>query len=363
MTFLRLLLRPRILLSALALSFSGLTSCAQAEAEDLTEALQLQLRILWSPIGPLERPQMDLTVRNRGMKDLDDLQIWTDYRTTTIEYLAPGSSSWTKLDVPELGRSAWDDMIDPEAPFSIGAGQSKSVTMAALAAIEADGRRRYVAEQPGEYRVRARYEPRENVVIQSNETTFRVVAYRGVDAEAYEWLKTRKARNIVYMYLYGSSALKHAQWARDDARALIENFPDSRFAPWMKLFLAKAHLLEYLREEDKGKTPDIGDPEEVFRELTKAEDPRLRELARETIKEIEEQRRREATLLENEERWRKAHERARRLRNQNAPLASNEREGGSEAKTDSTEEAEAAASAWPRWAWWKYAAGVAAALS
>ncbi|MGH7931071.1 MAG: hypothetical protein ACREQV_25140 [Candidatus Binatia bacterium] len=331
--------------------------------------LSLRLEVVSDSIGPIEPLSFQLTIMNNGAEDLVNLAPWAFAGSTEVEFRKPDSEEWEALSIPYFYRFATKDSEGSGyEPLALSAGESKTSTLVVLGdnvvAYPAP-RFEYYFNTAGQYLLRAEYKPREGHIIRSKEVRFRVVQYDGSDAEAYEWLKTREIPHFMYDPLFAPAGggLVFEEELRDDARTLIEQFRSSRFAPWAKFFLAKGYAIApYLQEEDRGKTPAIGNPEDVFRELSDAEDPRLRELARETLKEIEEQRRREATLLENEERWRKAHERAKQLRNQNAPLASNE-EPGADASEESTEPVAASASAWPRWAWWKYAAGVVAALS
>lgn len=307
-----------------------------------TANLSLELRVTSSPIGPIEPLRFRLVLTNTGKGGTPDLLAgegggWADYKTVTVEFRAPGTPDWRELEVPRLNLSM--QLGSPEGcrTFSLAPGESLSDDMWVQydhSMSYREGKAVYYFDEPGRHTLRARYVPAKytrrprhyptkeelarsakGVVIHSNEAALVVKEYRGADAAAFRWL--RKLPIPHFMYDEGALCVGNDA-PHGNARHVITHFPESRFAPWAKLFLAKCYRYGIYR--DKAVTPDPPDLDKAValaREVTDTEDPRLRRAARELLLAVARERavRRhdeaEARLRKAREELSRAHDRER----------------------------------------------------
>ncbi|MBI4581002.1 MAG: hypothetical protein HY718_14945 [Planctomycetes bacterium] len=265
-----------------------LTWAVQSPGTRPSEALKLELRLDRPQLGPIEPLAFTLVLSNPSTADVGGLAKFADYKTTTVEYLAPGSSAWRALQVPRLNLSMLKTPVGEPNVQRLEAKGSKSVQLSAL--VDLDRRREtgayaYYFTKPGDYRLRATYRPPGGETIQSNEVRFKVVEYTGVDLQAHEWLRHRPIPHFMYdfdVYADGS-----AHETDDDAREVLSRFPTSRFAPWARLFLARCYVFGVRRSPTRTDAPDLAKASDLASELARSDLPRIRAAASQVLAEIE----------------------------------------------------------------------------
>ncbi len=205
---------------------------------DLNLSLSLQVR--FNQIGLIDPLRFQVIIINTGNSDLKELAPWSVLGYMIVEYRGPGITDWKLLETPYLTRHSAEVRGGDPDTLTLLAGETKTVDLVSLYDSSLSYQKKkicYYFDKYGEYKIRTRYEPREGVVMFSNEAAFQVIPYKGPDADAYEWLKDKRIPHFMYeMSLIHSGTLR--LYRIEDASELIERFPESRFVPWAKIYLA-----------------------------------------------------------------------------------------------------------------------------
>ena len=228
------------------------------QSEHDSPRLHLILQMESASFGPLRPLQARLAIKNVGnapirLPTFALHQSFFDRTNTVVECRPPGSNKWTRLAVLYLQRSSIDDFfVRGPLSWTIPPGKSqagKPQLGESSSALLTIGTRyllvppkpgvEHPLPKPGEYRLRAEFHPRNGPVVRSKVVRFRIVPYQGIDLEAYRWLLTRRALSFMYGPLWSSGASLFAKNVRQDAHTILKRFPNSRFSPWAKLFLAR----------------------------------------------------------------------------------------------------------------------------
>ncbi|MBI4468569.1 MAG: hypothetical protein HY650_04515 [Acidobacteria bacterium] len=273
-----------------ALALGLLLSAGAVHAQG-GRALSLQLDVAPDSIGPIEPLEFRLTIMNHGTEALEGLATWAVRSTTSVEFLAPGATDWQRLEVPFLNRYQMKFPLGGLPPLALPAGAESSAGLSVSTDPDRSyrtGRIYYYFAQPGEYRLRAAYKPAAGDLIRSAEKSFRVVPYQGTDRDASGWLLDRPIPHFMYDFeVYADNSAHHTD---DDARELLARFPQSIFAPWAKLFLARCYAFGLRQGKAKTDRPDLSQAERLVLELADAVDPRVRRDAAGLLEEIQKRR-------------------------------------------------------------------------
>ncbi len=249
--------------------------------------LSLSLRIRNSQIGLIDVLRFQAIIRNTGTDDLKLLAPWTDRRYMSVEYMKPAETEWKQLEVPYLNRRR---PVGDIFPLNIRAGETKTADLTVLRDPKlGHGRKkfRYYFDKYGEYKIRAKYEPKEGEMMFSDETAIRVVPYKGPDAEAYEWLRQKIVPHFIYeLSLVNESGRGSYVYIAKNASELNKRFPESRFAAWAKLYLGKCHVYGYCLNKEGKKAPDFDKAAEFAHELADSENPDIQKGVDEILTEI-----------------------------------------------------------------------------
>lgn len=267
-----------------------------------TGEVSLQLIVTSNPIGPIEPLDFQLAITNSGEAKVQGLAPWADHTTVVVEFLAPGSSDWERLEVPRLNLSTQKVPIGGLPQLTLRAGETVTTDFSVVAdpvRSYQQGQLYYYFSRLGAYLLRAAYTAAEGETLLSNEAGFVVEPYQGADAAAFEWLGERAIPHFVYDFeVYADNSSYHTTV---EAGQVVDRFPLSRFAPWAKLYLAKAHAFGLRMSKSETLPPDLVRAAALAQELTddgvraSEEDDDARQVAEQAAELLEEIARRQAS--------------------------------------------------------------------
>jgi hypothetical protein len=252
--------------------------------------LNLEVKPVVSTIGPIDPLMFNLVLTNKGASNIEGLPIWAVRSTTLVEYRASGSNDWQVLEVPILNRLATKCGVPGNNRITLKAGESLDAELFVVYDPYISYQRErpyYYFEKPGEYYLRASYQPAEGQVVYSNEVRFKVESYTGVDLDAYNWLKNKPLPH--FMYDPETYVLVEMHEADEWAQELMDRFPNSRFAPWAQLYLANCYLLG-LRTATEILPPDVVQADRLAAGLANSSDSRIKRSAEKLMQAIEQKR-------------------------------------------------------------------------
>ncbi len=237
--------------------------------------LSVSLRVRFDKIGLIDPLRFRMIFMNTGNTDLNQLVPWDDRRFISSEYRGPSDPEWKPLDVPHL-RSI-PVKTHRIHRFSLKAGEAKILDLISLYDLNLSIRNKkasYYFDRYGEYRIRVKYGQGKGDVIISNEAAFQVIPYEGPDAAAYEWLREKTVP--VYLYDMRRSPDELGVLKYEYASELIERFPESRFAEWVKLYLGRCYIFGLFGTEEENRNSDYDRAAELARGISNSRDPDIR---------------------------------------------------------------------------------------
>lgn len=252
--------------------------------------ITLNLRVVSGNIGPIDPLIFELSVTNESDLHLTKLPVWAIEETSTVEVRAPGSGEWKPMAVPFMERLKNRCVSLEHFLFELKPHETKTFVMHVVYdpyISYQQERPYYYFSQPGEYRLRASYQPVKGRAVYSNEVRFTVQPYTGTDLEAYNWLKCKTLPHFVYdPETYVLVEMHEAdEWAQE----LLDRFPNSRFAPYAQLYLANCYLLG-LRTATEILPPDLVQADRLASGLVRSSDSRIKAKAEQLLKAIEQKR-------------------------------------------------------------------------
>ncbi len=222
--------------------------------------LSLDIKVTNDPIGPIDPLVFQLVLTNTGTEDYTGLAPWGVHTTTWVYFRSSESQQWESLEIPFLRRYITTEFSSRGmGTFSLAAGESHSLKLVMYNDIPSYFKHNpnpqyYFGKIGQQYELRAEYYPKEGQAIKSPVKSFRVDAYQGEDAKAFEWLKIRKIPHFMYKYGFNE---KKTYFVNEDAQVLISQFPNSRFTPWAKRYLAYAYEFGLWIDQNTHNPPDL----------------------------------------------------------------------------------------------------------
>jgi len=239
--------------------------------------------------GPIDLVTVNVSFENSG--DSERVES-VGFPVTKLEYIKPDSSGWNNI---KYYKNSFFDSSNGSEFYHINSGEKLEMQLFLLTDFSLVSKLNefgFIFYETGEYKIRVSHKTKNGKTVYSNTLTLSVKPYDGPDYTAYQWIKLQS--KPYFFYDFGTYLSTGDPQLIANARYILRNFPDSKFTPYVQLFLARVFLYGIRETKNSLYIPDLEKAKFFAEQVLHVDDYVLINEAQKVIRNVEKARYSEA---------------------------------------------------------------------